>query len=273
MRRRTGIAAVVAASLVATGVGVAVASGSWNETTISTPRGLFEFCKDKQLDIAGINPATLSTAGIAITNTLYDNVVGQPDNDQVLNKGFDAFVLGKSGIISSGATKQILVSQYVEYLDAAKTQPKQIRCKMRTGESLNRSDFQKLDDNTVTTTPWGFGPGTAAGPEATCAVINQQTVTNVDTLIGAGSRVFSPADVVVDADVVAAIGPAWTTPFEALQVVTSDGKLHVRAKTLVAVSTLPGNLDRFGGAHYCTSVAPEYLRDVVTGAASAPVVP
>jgi len=273
MRRRSGIAAILAASLVATGVGVAVASGSWTEATIATPRGFFEFCKDKQLDIAGINPATLATNGIAITNTVYDNVAGQPNNDQALNKGWDAFVLGKSGIFSSGITKQILVSQYVEYLDSAKTQPSQIRCKMRTGESLNRNDFQRLDDGTVTTTPWGFGPGTAAGPEATCAVINAQTDTNVDTLIGAGARVFAPGDVVVDPDVIAAIGPAWTTPFDALQVVTADGKLHVRAKALVSPSTTPGNLDRFGGAHYCTSVAPEYLRDVITGAASAPVVP
>lgn len=273
MKRRTGIATLLAASLVATGVGVAVASGSWTETTIATPRGFFEFCRDKQLDIAGINPATLATAGIAITNTIYDNVPGQPNTDQALNKGWDGFVLGKSGVLSVSASKQILVTQYVEYSDTAKTKPVQIRCKMRTGESLNRSDFQHLDDNTVTTTPWGFGPGTAAGPEATCAVINQQTVTNVDTLIGAGSRVFLPSQVVVDPDVLAAIGPAWTTPFDALQVVTSDGKLHVRAKALVAASTIPGNLDRFGGAHYCTSVAPEYLRDVITGSVSAPVVP
>ncbi len=273
MKRRTGIAVLLAASLVATGVGVAAASGSWTETTIATPRGYFEFCKDKQLDIAGINPATLATAGIAITNTIYDNVVGQPNNDQALNKGFDAFVLGKSGVLNFGLSKRILVTQYVEYRDSAKTAPKQIRCKMRTGESLNRSDAQRLDNSVPTTTPWGFGPGTVAGPEATCDVINTESVTNVNALIGAGPRAFAASDVVVDPEVVALIGPDWTSPFEAL-LVMPDGKLHVRSKTLNVSSTDPSAIgDRFKGAHYCTSVAPEYLKDAIEGIASAPVGP
>lgn len=302
MRKIVAIAAasaIVASGLVA---GVAAASSSWTASTVAKPKGYFDFCQDKQLDTAGITAADLSGANnvnhpFGITAQIYPNgAPGTPLSTQnnYATPTFIAFVNSKSGVtITSAKTlnRQVLVAQYVEFRDTAAKQPTQIRCKLRTADSLNRAGFQKENDadSSPTAVPWGFGAGTATGPEGTCQTVNQESVTNAWSTLSESekdaanyrpeTRGSNPANVTVEPDYTrpGMTGPDWTKPWDGL--VDDAGTLKVRAKGLVVSTTDSGvTSDRLRGAHYCTFVAPEYLvsvfkNQVVPPAPAAPETP
>jgi hypothetical protein len=274
------------------GVGVAAAAASWDAGTVATPRGYFDFCQDKQRTIANITAADLAGENnggndYAITATIYPNTApGTPDQNSYSESGFLSFVNSKSGITVEAPTapeRRVLLAQYVEYRDGAAQQPTQIRCKMRTAVSLNTPGFQSnLDGGPASTVPWGFGAGTASGPEGTCAAVNQESVTNAwsrlseqekdDAPFRPEPRDGDPVNLTVEPDVNTPSGPDWTLPWDGLQV--ADGELLVRGKGLIVSTTDPGvTSDKFRGSHYCTFVAPEYLLDVFLGNATPPAPP
>ena len=67
--------------------------------------------------------------------------------------------------------------------------------------------------------------------------------------------------IVTTPDVQATSGPQWLTNTPPLTI--SGDTLQVNSRALI--SPTGNSLARFDGAHYCTFVAPEYLRDVLLG--------
>jgi hypothetical protein len=188
-RRRV---AVVATVLVAIAAGTGVARAYYAPGTqelVANPGNYFAFCSDRQLDVAGISPADLqgnSNGGhdYTVQNFLHDSsgyVAGQP------LAGTTPFVLGKSGIgyqpLSGGDyDRRILTTQLVEYDTFGGEQVAvQVRCKMRSQESLNRpeSEKQRFDNGTASPIPWGFGPGTASGVAKSCLTLQAETAAAV----------------------------------------------------------------------------------------------
>lgn len=268
-RRRAAVVAGVLVALTA-GTGVARAYYAPGAVGASAPQGYFSFCGDRQRDIAGITPEDLTNAGYSIDNYVSTDpgpVAGErlPDN---LN-----FVRGKSGI--DGVNRRVVTTQWVEYdsLDVATRTPVQIRCKLRTRESLLRSDNQRDQANAPTSVPWGFGPEAATQPGKTCLQVQEDLVKAVsDRLVQERTEaeeplppfVYGTPSVVFDAEVVTSVGPTWLAGTKT--VTLTDGVLHIGSSAVVnpsSDSTL--GPDRFYGAHYCVFVAPEYIRSVLLG--------
>jgi hypothetical protein len=288
-----GKALIAAAVAIAVGAGAtAYASSNWGPATVATPRGYFDFCQDKQLDIAGITQADIdgdNNGGnsFGVTAAIYENTdPGTPAQNSLDSAGFFEFVRSKSGVTTTadGAEpNQLIVTQYVEFRDAQRQSPTQIRCKMREFASLNTAGFQKNDDaGPASSVPWGFGAGTASGPAGTCAAVNAESVNNAwatlteqekdDAPFRPEPRDGDPANIEVQPDVLTPDGPSWTLPWDGLQ--ADGGQLLVRGKaSVVAVGAAGVSSDKFRGSHYCTFVAPEYLVDVFRGVVTPPAPP
>lgn len=184
--RRRRIATVAVAGIVlATGAGVASAYFTPAEKPLADPQNYFSYCADRQRDVAGITPADLagtSNGGHDYTIENYIHLDAHPAGQPIA--GSSEFVLGKSGIgyaaLGGGDyDRRILTTQLVEY--AGDGTPVQVRCKMRTTESLNRpeSEKQRFDNGTPSTIPWGFGPGSATGTPKVCRVVQTDIATEV----------------------------------------------------------------------------------------------
>jgi hypothetical protein len=189
-RRRV---AVVATVLVAIAAGTGVARAYYAPGTqelVANPGNYFAFCSDRQLDVAGISAADLqgnSNGGndYTVQNFLHDStgyVAGQPLSQTT------PFVLGKSGIgyqpLSGGDyDRRILTTQLVEYDTFGGEQVAvQVRCKMRSQESLNRPQSEKqnfVGGAGPSPVPWGFGPGTASGVAKSCLTLQAETAAAV----------------------------------------------------------------------------------------------
>lgn len=270
------------AALAALAIGLAVLPGlssaaPLTPTTQYQPEGFFRFCAEAQKTIANISPSS---------PLLAEN--GNPNgysSGGTIFRTFDDFVSSKSSVSVLGKT--ILTTTYYTYLDAGKTKRQQIRCKLRTGESLDKGAWPAGADNNpgrfAVDTAFGFGPaatGLSSSPtDAECSAINAQTIQNVwDGLSPAqqASSVYNltTGEIVTVPDIQTNIGPNWTSDFPALQLNQADPSiLEVPSKALLvptsAATDLTGfNSPRFVGAHYCTLVGPEYLRDVITGASA-----
>jgi hypothetical protein len=259
-RRRV---AVVAAVLVAVAAGTGVARAYYAPGTVDVggAQGYFTFCADRQKDIAGLADADLSAKGVGIDNYVYE----QPGPIAAL--GTIPFVFSKSGIQYDLPAKRILTTQLIEYGDPGSQTPVQVRCKLRTRESLVRpiTDLQNVD--AVTNVPWGFG--LAAGPGKSCRTVQEELVQSVWARIVADGKqaeavyAYGTPSVVLAPDNIVGEGPSWTISKKVLSV--SSGVLTIDDLTLVSPSSPLVGPERFSGAHYCTFVAPDYLYDVMLG--------
>lgn len=241
-----------------------VAAAPLDQTTIYQPIGFFTFCADAQVKVANIDEAMTSPEekDIRITNQVRDE--------------FSDFVSMKSS--ADPDAKTINTGQYVEYRDAERTQPEQIRCKMRTGESIDEGAWPEGAVNGVP--PWNvpphFGLGSPLGDDVStsdvdqaCSAVNDALITNVWASLSPEDQAASPyqpgSTLVTVPDDAALTGAAWTQPFPALQL--NGAVLEVPSKALLAPV---GVIDTpfFEGAHYCTHPAPDYLRAVLLGQAT-----
>jgi len=260
-----GIIAIIAVPALS---GAAIVPG---DTT--TPSGFLRFCANAQTTIANVDNARLTTNGgdFTIFNTVY--------------KSLDDFVYSKSSVSTS--TKRVNTSQWTLYTDLEQTQPKLLRCKLRTGESFTAGNWPAGSSNNsgrfVVEPVFGFasagiGLSTIPSTDQTCRVINQQTIDNVWASLSTSNKnaaVYNPTGsnllganantLVTVPDTVVSDGPSWTP--EVAAVSTSGSVAQVGSRALVATSNSTGNA-RFEGAHYCTLVAPEFLKRVLLGQVS-----
>ena len=125
------------------------------------PGGLLLLLRDRQRDTAGITRRP-DDRNYRIDNYVYDQpgpLVGQD------LASTETFVLSKSGISPTGSRAVSVAGQRIEYADAARTTPVQIRCKMRTRESLTCLSRKQRFDNDAVARPVGFRPSAATGAE------------------------------------------------------------------------------------------------------------
>jgi hypothetical protein len=327
--RRRRIATVAVAGIVlATGTGAAYAYFTPGERPIADPANYFTYCADRQRDVAGITLADLEGTSNGGHDYTIENFVhleahpaGQPYD------GDEPFVLGKSGIAYApvGAappavpeqdyTRRIVTTQIIEYhptetnIDGSPLAV-QVRCKMRTRESLNRPESEKQRFGGPTSTsfssvPWGFGAGTATGTQKACRVVQADIATDVWNLMSEeeqNAAVYRWADApdgdlanVTVAEEILPVGYAppssfgtvtpdtnvfvtgtqWTsghnpTGFDSVRI--KNGALEIRSAVLNALSTDPSNPigDRVAGAYYCTFSTAEYLKAVFLGDVTPP---
>lgn len=270
-RRRVAVVATVLVALAA-GTGVARAYYAPGAQDLGSPEGYFSFCADRQRDTAGITAANLGPtptgANYRIDNYVYDQpgpLVGQ---DLAAS---DTFVLGKSGIESNGVVRRVVTTQRIEYADVARTTPVQIRCKMRTRDSLNlpETQVQRFDNGTPSTVPWGFGPQSATGTAKSCRVVQDELVAAVWNSLTPAQQAAAPfkygtPSLVLGPTQTYVTGTSWTLGEKIVTVVS--GNLVIADRSLVAnVGDVNPIGDRILGAYYCTFVAPEYLRSIFLG--------
>ncbi|TXS96404.1 hypothetical protein FV139_02615 [Parahaliea maris] len=105
------------------------------------------------------------------------------------------------------------------------------------------------------------------GTQQSCRVAHQRMLDSIYQALPPAERRLSPGDFVLEEDETAWTGPTWLrpNPYPAL-VPLPDGRYSLRAKSLAVVNEwyvpLPSSIK---GVHYCTLVAPEYLRAVLRG--------
>ena len=165
----------------------------------------------------------------------------------------------------------MVTTQRIEYADAGRTTPVQVRCKMRTRESLVRPEtqVQRFDNGTPSTVPWGFGPLAATGTPKTCRTVQDEIVAAVwgslssDQQAAATYKYGTPS-LVLGATSLSITGTQWTLGEKI--VTASAGVLTIADRSLDApVGTANPIGDRILGAYYCTFVAPDYIRGIFLG--------
>jgi hypothetical protein len=239
-----------------TALGVAMAVGLV-ATPASAAPSLAEICATTQSDLALIDQEAFDAAGLSIVDETFDT--------------FDDFVLSKSGVDPS--TGEILTTSYAEFDPDDPSIIKQIRCKARSGESLDQGAWPPGSTNNSPgfERPEFFGFGDAAtgvsGGKGTCRTVNDRLVDEVWSSLSPeqqAASAFSPEDgtLVTVPDQEEFIGPLWTSAFEPVEIV--DGVLRVRAKSLYAPTTDQSGIGpRFLGAYYCTLVGPDFLAALI----------
>jgi hypothetical protein len=313
-RRRV---AVVAAVLVAVAAGTGVARAYYLPGEVAftgSPGNYFTFCADRQLDTAGITPADLDGSSNGGHNYTVQNFVHDAAGvtaGQALPSD-SPFVLGKSGIGYApypesdppAYDRRILTTQLVESdTFDGESVAVQVRCKMRSRESINRpeTEKQKYTSGSASPVPWGFGPGTATGIPRSCLAIQAEIaaavwdgldetqqnaavyrwavapdgdLANVDMAVEVLPEGLSAADPLgtVTSETNAFIaGFQWTGAFSSVR--AKGDRLEIRSAKLEALSTANslGLGDKILGAYYCTFSTPEYLRSVFLGEIAPPV--
>lgn len=132
--------------------------------------------------------------------------------------------------------------------------PQTVMCKMKSWDALNF-----------------YYPGSASSGSS-CSTINQDTyVAVLNSLVNAEIPVVT--DLVFD-EWVTFTGAQWTSQSPSVTAYTStvDGKVHIVGKPLYVarLNPIPFIGPEKKGVHYCQIIAPEYLRDVITGDIEAP---
>ena len=188
-RRRVAVVATVLVALAA-GTGVARAYYAPGAQDLGSPEGYFSFCarsSARHRRHHGRQPTAPPAATTGIDNYVYDQPGPLVGEDLA---GTETFVLSKSGIESNGVVRRVVTTQRIEYAEAARTTPVQIRCKMRTHESLIRpeTEKQRFDNGTPSTVPWGFGPQAATGTPKICRVVQDELVAAVWNSLTPASR-------------------------------------------------------------------------------------
>jgi hypothetical protein len=165
--------------------------------------------------------------------------------------------IGSDALPYDGAEDEPLTTQqYVGYGmdERGERYPQTMMCKMKSWDAL---DFYYPD---------------SASEGADCSAINQDTATKViNSLAGKEKQVVQ--GLVFD-EWVAHTGQQWTNESPAVTAYTStvDGKVHIVGKALYVnrLNTLPFIPASKKGVHYCQVIAPEYLKEVITGDVEAP---
>ena len=161
---------------------------------------------------------------------------------------FESFVKSKPQIAP------LETQQFVEHADGGRGIPMLIGCKTKSADHLNAV----------------YGPGSAQGDDYSCREINRRTVLGVwSTLTDAARRAakWPPHRIMLDADDVGFMGKEFIKPFE-FHYTGADGLPHLRAKAQIALwndwrwKVMP---ERFRGTHYCRTIAPEYVRAIISG--------
>ncbi len=209
---------------------LAVLSGA-SSASAAAPVG--DLCLRAQQQTAKLDQAAFQNAGGELSNIDY------PD---------------KTSFEKSKPTeKPLVIGSYVTYEDAEGTLPKQIRCKSK------RSDHLQLV----------YGEA-VAGPEQECRTVNQTTLQEVDASFTAQERAalaYPASKVVVDGDVPAFTGWDWLWDFPPAYK-GWDGKIHLPSRSLSVPWTWSALPESFRGQHYCTFVAPSYLKRLMLGQAT-----
>lgn len=258
-RRWTAVAAVIGVlAMTPTLAGAAPLTAA----DYDRPAGLLGFCADAQVDVANVNESAMRSAGISITSVVYDD--------------WDDFVLSKSAVDADA--KQIVTTAHVQYRDRARVRPQMYRCKLRTGESIAKGAWPggaANNEGRFAVDPrYGFGRAarnvSSSNQDQPCRVVNERTIDNVwDSLTGRqrAAAPFSPEGrgsertLVTTADEVVGSGPAWTASVAPVRRVGDVLEVGSRALVVPTGTAAP----RFEGAHYCTLVAPQHLRDILLG--------
>jgi hypothetical protein len=138
--------------------------------------------------------------------------------------------------------------------------PMRVSCKVKTADHLNAE----------------YGPGSAVDPGLGCVDVNRDTARRVYARLDAGEQKrlrITAGSLVFEPDDSTFMGSNWVGEFP-FAWTGGDGKLHLRARRLRVdwdnfwLSWAP---DRLRGALYCHLVAPEYLRRLVLGETTAPM--
>jgi hypothetical protein len=146
--------------------------------------------------------------------------------------------------------RPLTTTRYTTYEDAARTQPKQVRCKGKSADHIAAEYGARV-----------------TGEEGTCAEVNERTVREVAKDLTNDERkalVHKPRDIVIDPDTVAATGQDWVAEFPATTI-DAGGVVHIPSKALYVPYDTPGIPEAFKGQHYCTLVAHAYLKRVMLG--------
>jgi hypothetical protein len=233
--------------------------------------GFFSFCNEAQKTTASINDAALISEGVTINTSIYTD--------------FTDFAFSKSGVAVTSA-KKILPTSFVQYSDPESTDLYQIRCKLRTAESLSAGAWPPGSPNNsgrFALEPYfGFGPTvggalTSATTDLPCSTVNQQTIDRVWASLSPAQQDAAPYNPTATAtsgaaantlvtvpDTVTGDGPTWTQDFPSA--VLDGSTLEIPSKGLT-VATGTSGAPRFEGAFYCTFIAPDFLRDILLGTA------
>jgi hypothetical protein len=166
----------------------------------------------------------------------------------VVHEDFDAFV--KSKAVIEGPT----IHQYNWYSAAGDIIG--ISCKMKSADHLNIE----------------FGEG-SAGPDGYCHDMNRQVYTLVRKQVQnivVTEVIFDPSESLDTPEQQNMIGPVWLQPFK-LTATDESGGLHIATKGFVIDFTDP-RYQKFPpswrGTHYCHLIAPDYLGELLQGAAA-----
>jgi len=167
----------------------------------------------------------------------------------VVHDDFDSFV--KSKAVIEGPT----IHQY-SWRDAqGNTQG--ISCKMKSADHLNIV----------------FGNG-SAGPDGYCHDVNRQLyqlLLEESANVAFESVNFDLSESIDTKKQANMIGPVWLEPFT-LSYVDTTGALHIATKGFVIDFTDPRYQkfpDSWRGTHYCHLIAPDYLKRLLQGEATA----
>ncbi len=208
------------------------------------------FCKEAQLIIAN--------TPLSANNVVWDEL-GTP------GVPFPPPGIPATGFIGSDATPYdgatdlpLTTQQYVGYgADASgKEYPQVMMCKMKSWDALNY-----------------YFPGSASAG-SNCATINADTgAAVINSLTNDNQEPQVITDIVYDNWSTYA-GSQWTnsSPAPVAYISTVDGKLHIVGKQLYVARTNPSPFvgPPKKGVDYCQVIAPEYLREVITGKITAP---
>ncbi|MBM4214703.1 MAG: hypothetical protein FJ173_00825 [Gammaproteobacteria bacterium] len=156
---------------------------------------------------------------------------------------------------SKPVARPLVTTQYV-WPESAEpnAQPMMVSCKMKTADHLVSE----------------YG-AEAAGADIGCSGVNALTLQRVlDSMTPAERRraLFKRGrNVVMETDIVTAMGPIWLEPY-AIARVDESGTLRLQAKAMRNDWLDPRYLTappQFRGTRYCHLVAPEYLRRLLLG--------
>lgn len=150
--------------------------------------------------------------------------------------------------------------QYVEYADDARSRPLRISCKLKTADHIRAVH--------------GADAARAIENPNICREINRSTILEVWRGLDAATRasaVVPPQRFLLDGDRNEFMGSRWVKPYTFVYA-GADGAVHVRAKALLVNwddwrwKLAPAS---FRGTHYCHLIAPEYVRELMLGTATA----
>jgi hypothetical protein len=216
-------------------------------TVLATPADAAGARPDVTIDLGTTTPDFCARAQrLAAASDLV------PEN--TVYASYDEFVDAKPSL------EPLVTRQYVLYEDDARTHPLRVSCKMKTPDQLVEA----------------YGESAAHDAPASCASLNRAILGSVEHELPADDTArlrISPQAIVLDPDETTYLGSSWLAPYD-FAYVDGDGALHLRAKSLhmdwdaLWWSWRP---QRVRGSFFCHLVAPEYLRRLILGETSAPV--